>query len=143
MTKLTWNDLKYLSWNELANSGLKWSDLDNDLLDFAICVRKNNYMLPDKFIERIDSLVNESIDIYNNVSNNKYHPKENMSLKDKVNLICTILTLISNLLSFSPNLDMTNRYKEIKSEIDQLKIEIDIDIEYNIETNNQTNSNNK
>lgn len=143
MTKLTWNDLKYLSWNELANSGLKWSDLDNDLLNFAICVRKNNYTLPDKFIERIDSLVNESIDIYNNVSNNKYHPKENMSLKDKVNLICTILTLISNLLSFSPNLDMTNRYKEIKSEIDQLKIEIDIDIEYNIETNNQTNSNNK
>jgi|GEM_PF-5739467 len=145
MTKLTWNDLKNLTWGELSQSGLKWEDLDKDLLDFAICIEKNNYNLPDKFIKKIDLLVAELIDTYDNISDDKYHPKEQMSLKDKINLICTILTLISNLIGINSNSDIINRYNEIKSEINQLKIEInnDIDIEFNIEINNPTNSNNK
>lgn len=143
MAKLTWNDLKYLTWDELSQSGLKWEDLDRDLLDFAICIKKNNYNLPDKFIKKIDLLVAELIDIYDNVSDDKYHPKEQMSLKDKINLICTILTLISTLLGINSNSDMTNRYNEIKSEINQLKMEIDNDIEFNIEINSHTNLSNK
>lgn len=97
MANITWNDIKntFSSWEELSNSGLTWGDLTKSDIELLQLVKENNLNVPDKFVERINELFEETINTYNKYSKTKYVKEDKLSLYEKISIIITLFTFLS------------------------------------------------